>query len=822
MPALSPTMTQGNIGAWKKTIGDQLSPGDVLVEIETDKAQMDFECQEEGFLAQTFLKTGDKDVAVGTPLCILTENKADVDQFADFTVENIGGVTPKASAPASVAAPAATASSAPKVSGSNPADFPAHNLVGMPALSPTMTQGNIGTWNKKVGDKVSPGEALVAIETDKAQMDFECQEDGYIAKIFVEAGTRDVVVGTPICIIVEEKSDVEKFASFTLGFGGAAATEASVAQAAHVAIVSPAAAPAASHSGGRIIASPAAKFIAATKGISLENIVGTGPKGRIVKGDVLSFKGVPAASSTAPVALAARSSPAPFVAATETGQTYIDTPLSNIRKVIAGRLTDSKQSIPHYYLTIELNADSVLSLRETLNKQSNGKFKISVNDFVIKASSLALRDVPAVNSSWQGTFIREYQTSDIAVAVATETGLITPIVTGAESRGLSSISNTVKSLAEKARDGKLQPHEYQGGSFTISNLGMFGIQEFTAIINPPHSAILAVGGVSEKLVVDSANAKGFRAQKVFNVTLSCDHRVVDGAVGAKWLQSFKGYIENPLKMSMGNEYLEEHDLPIYISDILTRISHDKPINPAIYLLDNFDAISTGANVCFREFFYISCTRRNRLAFAEHASALLISATIHGDDLFSTNTDNSSNNNSRQYRPCDFHQILELMCPDFPGALVQRAAMAAAYGLGNAIIDFTCGDKSGLRVPVKSFVQYFKVCLCYYEFFDLVEKCIEASFEPVIKKSKQQQQSVATNITHHRCHTFFEASDMPQIRAEFSKQLDEGMLIFLKQSNIPLKKHTDLCINRMFGSVQEVAVDSAQQYVLLIQMEFLQN
>ncbi|KAJ3354151.1 hypothetical protein HDU83_005757 [Entophlyctis luteolus] len=533
-------MTQGNIGAWKKHIGDSISPGDVLVEIETDKAQMDFECQEEGFLAQTFLKAGDKDVPVGTPLCILAENKADVAQFASFSVSEIGGAPPEAAAP--VSAPAApAAASAPAVAGSNPADFPPHVLMGMPALSPTMTQGNIGVWKKKVGDKIVPGESLVEIETDKAQMDFECQEEGYIAKIFLDANTKDVVVGTPLCILVEEQADVEKFATFTIGSGTSSPESATAppAVAKSAASAAPVTAPS-RNSGGRVIASPAAKFIAATKGIPLENISGTGPNGRILKGDVLSFKGV--------VSPKTASTPSFVAAATPSGQAYIDTPLSSIRKVIADRLSESKQTIPHYYLTVELNADTVLSLRETLNKQANGKFKISLNDFVIKASSLALRDVPAVNSAWQGSFIREFQTSDISVAVATETGLITPIVAGAESRGLANISNTVKALAEKARDGKLQPHEYQGGSFTISNLGMFGIKSFTAIINPPQSAILAVGGVEEKLVADASAAKGFRIQRVFHVTLSCDHRVVDGAVGAKWLQSFKGYIENPMTM----------------------------------------------------------------------------------------------------------------------------------------------------------------------------------------------------------------------------------------------------------------------------------
>ncbi|KAI8821570.1 mitochondrial dihydrolipoamide acetyltransferase precursor [Chytriomyces cf. hyalinus JEL632] len=551
MPALSPTMTQGNIGVWKKKIGDSIQPGDVLVEIETDKASMDFECQEEGFLAQTFLKTGDKDVPVGTALCVFAENQADIPAFANFSLADIGGAAP---APAAPAAPVSTpaASSAPV---SKSSDFPAHTLMGMPALSPTMTQGNVGTWKKKVGDKVVPGDTLVEIETDKASMDFECQEEGYLAKVFVEAGTKDVLVGTALCILADSADGIAKFEGFTVGSGvpstdAPAAPAAAAAPSANASTPSTVAAAPARKAGERLIVSPAAKFIAAQKGIPLENIVGTGPKGRILKGDVLSYKGAPAAAAKSAAPSYAASAPAPvsFTPAPPSAQAYIDTPVSNIRKVIAARLTESKQSIPHYYLTIELDADQVLNVRESLNKQANGRFKISVNDFVIKASSLALRDVPAVNSAWQGSFIREYQTSDIAIAVATENGLITPIVQSAEGKGLSVIANNVKSLAEKARDGKLQPHEYQGGSFTISNLGMFGIKSFTAIINPPHAAILAVGGVEEKLVIDAKAEKGFRSKKVFNVTLSCDHRVVDGAVGAKWLQAFKGYIENPMSM----------------------------------------------------------------------------------------------------------------------------------------------------------------------------------------------------------------------------------------------------------------------------------
>ncbi|KAJ3323950.1 hypothetical protein HDV06_000926 [Boothiomyces sp. JEL0866] len=410
-----------------------------------------------------------------------------------------------------------------------------------------LIKGNIGQWHKKIGDEIVPGDILVEIETDKAQMDFECQDEGFIAKIFIDAGAKDVNVNTPICVLVEDKADIAKFENFVAPSDGAAvpapaekkeeapATPAPAGSSPTPA--APAPAPAQTPATGRIFVSPLAKTLAAERGIDLATVKGTGPDGRIVKEDIDNYK-APVASKAALATPAAPTAQAAFE----------DVPLSNIRKVIANRLAESKSTIPHYYMTQEINVDKVLKLREVLNKESNGKYKLSVNDFVIKASSLALLDVPAVNSSWQGTYIREYKNADVAVAVATDTGLITPIVASAETKGLSAISNSVKSMAERARAGKLTPQEYQGGTFTISNLGMYGIQHFTAIINPPHSAILAVGGIEDKLVLDSSSEKGFKATKVMKVTLSPDHRVVDGAVAAEWLQKFKSYLENPLTM----------------------------------------------------------------------------------------------------------------------------------------------------------------------------------------------------------------------------------------------------------------------------------
>ncbi|CAG8503305.1 3744_t:CDS:2 [Ambispora gerdemannii] len=419
--------------------------------------------------------------------------------------------------------------------------YPPHIDILMPALSPTMTMGNVGTWQKNIGDPVSPGDVLVDIETDKAQMDFECQEEGYLAKILVETGTKDVKVGQPIAVLVEGQEDVEKFTDYTIADTGIADTGSAQPtpkeekpkeqspepqKNSDSTTTQPSTPSPQKKSSDRIFASPLARKLAEERGIPLDQITGTGPNDRIIKADVDSFV-----------------APAPSSPEAE----YTDIPLSNIRRVIAARLTESKQTVPHYYLTIEAEMDKVLKLREVLNKDSDGSYKLSVNDFIIKASALALKNVPEVNSAWHGEFVRQYHNSDISIATATPTGLITPIITKAESKGLAVISNQVKELASRAREGKLAPHEFQGGSFSISNLGMYSIKSFTAIINPPQSCILAVGTTTKKLVPDESQTTGYRVTNTIHVTLSCDHRVVDGAVGAQWLKAWRSYIENPLR-----------------------------------------------------------------------------------------------------------------------------------------------------------------------------------------------------------------------------------------------------------------------------------
>lgn len=438
------------------------------------------------------------------------------------------------------------------------ADLPTHIKVALPALSPTMEMGTIVNWEKKVGDQVSEGDLLCEIETDKATMGFETPEEGYLAKIMLEAGSKDIPVGKLLCIIVENAEDVAKFADFVDDGKSASSAPPAAAPAPKEAAApppppSPAAAPAPpppslmaqSTSGDRPFASPAAKRLAAERGLDLFQIKsGSGMDGMITSRDVENFKGAPAAAPAAgfPAAM-------PLGGGFPTGDhmVYTDADTTNMRKIIAKRLQQSKHEIPHYYLTVECNMDDILKFRSEINKTYEKEgVKLSVNDFIIKATALASKRVPQCNSAWMDSYIREYHTCDVSIAVDTGNGLITPIVTNVESRGLADISETVKELAGRAKEGKLQPHEFQGGSITVSNLGMFGINQFTAIINPPQACILAVGGTEKKVVVGKGGEPV--VSSMMRVTMSCDHRVVDGAVGAQWLAHFKKFMENPQAM----------------------------------------------------------------------------------------------------------------------------------------------------------------------------------------------------------------------------------------------------------------------------------
>ncbi|XP_052869101.1 dihydrolipoyllysine-residue acetyltransferase component of pyruvate dehydrogenase complex, mitochondrial isoform X1 [Anopheles cruzii] len=438
--------------------------------------------------------------------------------------------------------------------------FPAHSKVLLPALSPTMELGTIVSWEKKEGDKLNEGDLLAEIETDKATMGFETPEEGYLAKILVQAGQKDVPIGKLVCIIVENEADVAAFKDFKdTGAGPAKAAAAAPAPAAPAAAppaptpppvaaahpspppppVSAAPMTAVEQRGPRVYASPMAKKLAEQQRLRLEG-KGSGLFGSLTSKDLAGMQAAGAGPAAGAVGAA------PTIPA---GAAFIDIPVSNIRGVIAKRLLESKTTIPHYYLTVDVNMDAVSKLRARFNKQLEKEgVKLSINDFIIKAAAMACKKVPEANSAWMDTVIRQFDAVDVSVAVSTDRGLITPIVFSADRKGIADISKDVKNLAAKARDGKLQPQEFQGGTFSVSNLGMFGVTHFCAIINPPQSCILAVGGTQKRIVPDKDSEAGFKESDYVSVTLSCDHRTVDGAVGARWLQYFRKFLEDPNSM----------------------------------------------------------------------------------------------------------------------------------------------------------------------------------------------------------------------------------------------------------------------------------
>jgi len=445
----------------------------------------------------------------------------------------------------------------------------------MPALSPTMTEGTLATWQKNEGDTISAGDVIAEIETDKATMEFEAVDEGTLGRILISAGTEGVAVNTPIGLLLAEGEDasaLEGYAPKGATKPAASAAESGSAQEGPAAAAPPAAAaapvPSVSEtgtappapktaSGGRIFASPLARRIAAQKGVDLAALTGSGPHGRIVKADVDGAAGAPRTAAAA-TATAGTTGAAKAVAPVATGKDqvvamagnipYREVPNSGMRKTIARRLAESKQQAPHFYLTVDCQLDALLALRKDLNERgAPDGLKLSVNDLIIKACAAALRKVPAANASWTDDAILYWEQVDISVAVAIEGGLITPIIKQADRKGLGTISAEVKDLAARARDGKLKPEEYQGGTFSLSNLGMFGIKDFSAVINPPQGCILAVGAGEQRPVVkDGALA----VATVMSCTLSVDHRVVDGAVGAEFLAAFKKLVEDPISMML--------------------------------------------------------------------------------------------------------------------------------------------------------------------------------------------------------------------------------------------------------------------------------
>jgi pyruvate dehydrogenase E2 component (dihydrolipoamide acetyltransferase) len=414
----------------------------------------------------------------------------------------------------------------------------------MPALSPTMKEGNLAKWLKKEGDKIKAGEVIAEIETDKATMEVEAVDEGILGKIIVAEGTENVAVNSLIALILEEGEDKKSLANYAKNIAGDSPKSASKPEIKEEKIApkdtqNTISLAALSDSSSHIKASPLAKRIAKESNVNLAALanLGTGPKGRIIKDDVLEF----VAKNTSNSGVVRRNN-----------EEFKAVKNNNIRKIIAKRLSESKQNIPHFYLSAEFKIDRLLDMRASLNEAAeidangaNPAYKISVNDLIIKATAMALKKVPQANSAWSDEAILLYNNIDIAVAVAIDGGLITPIVRNADQKSIPAISSEVKILAKKARDNKLQPEEFQGGSFSISNLGMYGIDNFNAIINPPQSCILAIGRGVEKPIVEHGQIK---IANMVNITLSCDHRLVDGVIGAEFLKALRRYIENPVLM----------------------------------------------------------------------------------------------------------------------------------------------------------------------------------------------------------------------------------------------------------------------------------
>tara|TARA_R110002124_G_scaffold64985_2_gene177701 strand:- start:510362 stop:511657 length:1296 start_codon:yes stop_codon:yes gene_type:complete len=423
----------------------------------------------------------------------------------------------------------------------------------MPALSPTMTEGTLARWIKKEGDMVEAGDVIAEIETDKATMEVEATDEGKLAKILVAEGTEGVAVNAMIAVLLEEGEGDSAADDFSAPQATAPKAEAAPAETAAAApAVTNKAAPVApsanKNTSGRVFSSPLARRLAKDAGIELSAVKGSGPKGRVVKADILKAQTQGSAASTSVAASGMKAGAPTYDADTKVnmfGMPYKELPVNNIQKITAKRLVESKQSVPHFYLTMDIQLDTLMAARAELNAKANGAYKLSVNDFIIKASAMALKAYPACNVSWQDTSMHQFMHSDISVAVATPNGLITPIVRAAEDKGLIAISNEVKELAGRAREGKLKPEEFQGGSFSISNLGMFGVSEFSAIINPPQACILAVGAGVDQPVVKNGQIE---VANVMKATLSTDHRAVDGAVGAAFLKILKDYLENPVSM----------------------------------------------------------------------------------------------------------------------------------------------------------------------------------------------------------------------------------------------------------------------------------
>ncbi|KRD10875.1 pyruvate dehydrogenase [Flavobacterium sp. Root901] len=539
MPRLSDTMTEGTVATWLKKVGDKISEGDILAEIETDKATMEFESFNEGTLLHIGIQAGET-APVDSLLAIIGNEGEDISALL------AGGDAPATEAPKADAAPAAeekteTAAAPAKAAAELPKGVV---VVTMPRLSDTMTEGTVATWLKKVGDTVAEGDILAEIETDKATMEFESFNAGTLLYIGIQEGNT-APVDSLLAIIGPAGTDISGIAeNYTAGGAAPASAPAAEEKAAPAAEKAPEAA--AETSNGRILASPLAKKIASDKGIQLSQVKGSGENGRIVKSDIENF--TPAAqgqsSASAPAAKAEETkaeAPKVFVPAGEVYTEEIKN--SQMRKIIAKRLAESLFTAPHYNLVIEVSMDEAMAARATINTVPDTK--VSFNDMVIKACALALKKHPKINSQWKEDAIIINHHVNIGVAVAVEDGLVVPVLKFTDAMSLSQIGASVRDLAGRAKNKKLGPQEMEGSTFTVSNLGMFGITEFNSIINQPNSAILSVGAIVEKPVVKNGQIV---VGNTMMLSLACDHRTIDGATGAQFLQTLKQYIESPVTM----------------------------------------------------------------------------------------------------------------------------------------------------------------------------------------------------------------------------------------------------------------------------------
>jgi pyruvate dehydrogenase E2 component (dihydrolipoamide acetyltransferase) len=551
MPRMSDTMEEGVIASWLKKVGDEVKSGDVLAEVETDKATMELEAYDDGVLLYIGVKDK-QSVPVDGVLAIIGEKGENIDEIIkEVEAEDVGKKEPeKVTSKESVPEEPEKKEDVPDLDTSQINA----TVIAMPKMSDTMTEGTIAAWHKKVGDEVKSGDILAEVETDKATMELEAYEDGTLLYIGVKEGNSVPIDGV-IAVIGEKGADFQKLIDFESRKIKEAdkvsahqpeqpVSGAPVSEPDEKATASPPMeqAEAAGDTGdGRIKASPLAKRLAKELGYDLSRISGTGEFGRIIKRDVEAYE--PAEVTEGPVPVkeeTARPVQLPQIVGEES---FEEVAISQMRKTIAKRLSESKFSSPHFYLTMEINMDKAIEARASMNEVA--QVKISFNDLIIKAVASSLRKHPKINASWLGDKIRYYKHIHIGVAVAVEEGLLVPVVRFADNKSISHIAAEVKELGEKARNKQLQPFDWEGNTFTISNLGMFGIEEFTAIINPPDACIMAVGGIKQTAVVNDGQLV---PGNVMKVTLSCDHRVVDGATGAAFLQTFKEMLQDPVRI----------------------------------------------------------------------------------------------------------------------------------------------------------------------------------------------------------------------------------------------------------------------------------